>query len=112
MNHALRWATRLALFLTALFVLGTGVAGAQESETVAVDLPIDLCGVGVGLLGDSSADCAGTAAPAAEPAPEPAAVDPAVSEEPPAGDTVLGDVGVDVDAPIGVCGLGIGSTAS
>ncbi len=112
MDHAMRWAIRLALFLTALFVLSTGVAGAQEPGDVQVDLPIDVCGIGVGLLGDSSADCAGPA-PAepvtpVEPAPRP----PSDDSTEPSADSLVGDVAADVRIPVDVCGIGVGSTTA
>lgn len=118
MNQPLRWAIRFALFLSALFVLGTGAASAQESGTIDVGLPVDVCGVGVGLLGDSDVDCATAPSPAATtdtPDPtQPGAEPPAGPlDDPTAGFVPLvGDVDVDVDVPIQVCGIGIGATSA
>ncbi len=101
MNHVLRWAIRLALVLGALIALGTGAASAQEPDSIDVDAPIDLCGVGVGLLGDSSADC-GSPVPTGEPA------DAAPAEPDAAAILPVGPIGADVSAPVDLCGVGVG----
>ncbi len=111
MRTTLRWAIRFALFLTALVVLGTGAASAQDSTAVDVHVPIDICGIGVGLLGDSSADC-GDHGAAAPPPPESSPGEQSAPTRPDERDPLPGDVDLDVAPPVDVCGIGVGVLGS
>ena len=98
-----------------VLLLGSSVAGAQaEPPTTAegdgvlagnavnadVDVPVTLCGIAGSLLGVASGTCEGPPAP-------PPAPDTTVAQA--SGDGVLtgNAIGLDVDAPITVCGVGV-----
>jgi hypothetical protein len=99
-----------------VLLVGASVAGAQEAEppTTAegdgvlagnavnadVDVPVTLCGIAGALLGVANGTCDGAPTP-------PPAQDTTVAQA--SGDGVLtgNAIGLDVDAPITICGVGV-----
>ncbi len=67
MISAMRWAIRFALFFVAVMAF---TLGRPDTASAQVTVPVDLCGVGVGVLGNTSSDCGGpTATPTRSSAP-------------------------------------------